>query len=153
MRAYVKRPNRIGKAAKSQKTWREKYPDKWKEYRREWGARPENLARKRVYGRVRRAHLLATDPDKYKRQHRNFKLKAKYGITADQWDILFAAQERCCAICKSPTAQWKRGYWHTDHHHITNKVRGILCNECNIGLGKFKDSYVMLQSAINYLRK
>ena len=39
-----------------------------------------------------------------------------------------------------------------DHHHATKQVRGLLCNECNIGLGRFKEDVALLERAIEYLK-
>lgn len=41
---------------------------------------------------------------------------------------------------------------HLDHCHITGKIRGFLCSNCNTGLGLFKDNINLLESAIKYLR-
>ena len=38
-----------------------------------------------------------------------------------------------------------------DHDHVTNKVRGMLCNHCNRGLGHFRDSPMLLEFAAQYL--
>jgi DNA-directed RNA polymerase subunit RPC12/RpoP len=57
-----------------------------------------------------------------------------YGITQEEWDALFEKQGRVCAICKSTTSKTKFA-WHTDHDHVTNKVRGILCQPCNNKIG------------------
>ena len=40
---------------------------------------------------------------------------------------------------------------HIDHNHKTNKIRGILCGNCNMGLGHFKDNLDVLKNAIKYL--
>ena len=87
------------------------------------------------------------NPDKV----RNTNLMWKYGITLEEWKKLFRMQDNKCAICKSSSTNGKN--WHTDHDHKTNKVRGILCNLCNLGLGKFKDDPLILENAIAYLNR
>jgi hypothetical protein len=82
-----------------------------------------------------------------------YSLKRRYGITKRQIVELAAFQREVCAICKKvPDVTRKRGGLHVDHDHVTEKVRGLLCESCNQGLGFFKDSATALQSAINYLR-
>ena len=76
--------------------------------------------------------------------------KSRYGITQEQWDAMFAAQGSCCSICRRPEP---RPWWHTDHCHGTNTVRGILCHHCNLMLGNAKDSVETLRAAIQYLTK
>jgi hypothetical protein len=55
-------------------------------------------------------------------------------------------QGNLCAICKTPMKVVQ-----IDHDHQTERVRGLLCMQCNVGLGLFKDDIARLQSAINYL--
>jgi len=78
-------------------------------------------------------------------------LKSRYGITPEDFTALLAAQENCCAIClaREPGG---RG-WHIDHSHEAGTVRGILCGNCNIGLGHFRDNIEFLVAAAAYLRK
>ena len=59
-------------------------------------------------------------------------------------------QNNCCAICGIDGNDYKREF-SVDHNHITNVVRGLLCSNCNIGLGYFKDNTSMLSMAIEYL--
>jgi hypothetical protein len=63
---------------------------------------------------------------------------------------VFKAQNRCCAICKTPVPNTKKG-WNTDHDHKTNKVRGVLCGRCNSILGYAGERSEILQAAIAYL--
>lgn len=73
----------------------------------------------------------------------------RYGITADQWADLQVVQQGCCAICERPLGD---GYYTTlDHCHSTGRVRGLLCQNCNAGLGKFLDSPDILIRAAEYL--
>ncbi len=65
---------------------------------------------------------------------------------------LAAYQGGVCAVCgNSPNMSKKRGGLHVDHDHSTGKVRGLLCESCNVGLGFFKDSSIKLAKAIEYL--
>jgi protein-arginine kinase activator protein McsA len=58
---------------------------------------------------------------------------------------MIAAQGGRCLICQEETKL------HVDHCHETKKVRGLLCRECNTGLGKFKERVDLLERAIHYL--
>lgn len=56
-----------------------------------------------------------------------------------------------CGICGAEKAD-SRGHWlHIDHDHTTGVVRGRLCRDCNVGLGRFKDNLGLLQAAVRYL--
>lgn len=83
--------------------------------------------------------------------NRMWKLLHRYGIHPREWEILFDLQGKRCAICRTDS-HGSRG-WNTDHDHKTGKVRGILCWECNNGLGKFKDAPDTLRSAADYLQE
>lgn len=76
---------------------------------------------------------------------RFYHLKARYGITREEFDQLFERQRGLCAICLSEPAA------HVDHDHETRQVRGLLCFNCNGGLGQFKDDPMRLALAIAYL--
>jgi hypothetical protein len=78
---------------------------------------------------------------------RQRELIKKYGLTLQDYDFLFKQQKGLCAICKRPS-----GALHIDHCHKNERVRGLLCNQCNLGLGSFKDSPEILTQAIIYLR-
>lgn len=82
------------------------------------------------------------------RQARN--LKANYGITIDQYNIMLLNQNNCCAICKGIAGGSSKRF-HVDHDHQTGAIRGLLCYKCNMGLGSFDDNPNNLASAISYL--
>lgn len=90
------------------------------------------------------------NPDKVKKSVRYSTIKKKYKITEDDWNKMFEAQGKTCAICGEVNSV---GHWATDHCHESGKIRGILCSKCNVGIGIFKDDVWLLQSAIKYLRK
>lgn len=74
-------------------------------------------------------------------------LKSRHGITKEQWHTMYAEQDGKCAICHLPSKLM------LDHCHTTNTIRGLLCHQCNLGLGHFKDNQELLQAAISYLQK
>lgn len=83
-------------------------------------------------------------------QTRNERLKASYGISEAEYDELFERQDGRCAICKCHQRYQRLA---VDHDHKTHKVRGLLCMQCNRGLGRFFDSPVRLRAAAAYLEK
>lgn len=72
-------------------------------------------------------------------------LKKHYGLTADDFDRMMAAQENLCLICRDREPR------HVDHDHATGVVRGLLCTQCNQGLGFFGDDPQRLLDAATYL--
>ena len=85
------------------------------------------------------------DPDKY----RNIELKKWYGITLDDKRNMFDKQDGKCAICSTNFIDFNKA--HVDHNHITKKVRGLLCRNCNLVLGHAQDNFQVLQKAALYL--
>jgi hypothetical protein len=78
----------------------------------------------------------------------------KYGLTEAEWDAILAAQGGLCAICNTDTPGGRGERWHIDHDHATNRgVRGLLCHNCNVGIGNFHDSPELLEQAARYLRE
>jgi hypothetical protein len=88
------------------------------------------------------------NPEIIAKSRRRWRLKL-YNLTMEAWEQMFEQQGRCCKICKG--TETMRNAWHTDHCHVTGKVRGILCSRCNLMLGHAKDSVHILESAIAYL--
>lgn len=84
--------------------------------------------------------------------NRNWMLKSKYGITQKGYDNLLEKQHGQCALCGSMDTG-KKGINHfaVDHCHITGKVRGLLCNNCNRALGLFKEDPITLANAVEYV--
>jgi hypothetical protein len=75
-------------------------------------------------------------------------LKRRYGLTAADVAAMIEVQGGLCAICEGPLERP-----HVDHDHTTGRVRGILCFNCNAGLGKFQDNLAVMAAAVEYLRK
>jgi hypothetical protein len=78
---------------------------------------------------------------------RHYHLLRRYGISAADADAMVTAQAGRCAICRSPLGDTP----HVDHDHTTGAVRGLLCLNCNGGLGQFGDDVRRLHAAAEYL--
>ena len=66
-------------------------------------------------------------------------------------EAILESQNNACAICGITAAKNERTFV-IDHNHDTHLVRGILCSNCNVGLGYFKDQIGRLAMAIKYLQ-
>jgi|ERR1051326_5852231 hypothetical protein len=87
---------------------------------------------------------------------KNYKLKTNYGISLEQYNVMFEKQDGKCAICGNPeyaihNSTKRVQKLAVDHCHKTKKIRGLLCQDCNRGIGKFHDDISRLKNAINYL--
>jgi hypothetical protein len=82
-----------------------------------------------------------------KLSNRRSHLKRKYGLTLEAFDDLLVAQGGGCAICGNPNAD------NVDHDHVTGKVRGILCFNCNIAIGQVEDDEDRLAAAMAYVAR
>lgn len=87
-----------------------------------------------------------------KDNQRGWMLKHKYNITIETYKKLHDAQKGLCAICLNPEQSIHRIFLAVDHDHKTGKIRGLLCDKCNRGLGQFKDNIEILEQAIKYLK-
>jgi hypothetical protein len=85
----------------------------------------------------------------YNREKILFVIPAAPGFY-QQYDEMLEAQGGCCALCGSDFPGG-RGRFVVDHCHDTGRIRGLLCNLCNVGLGALRDSPQLLQKAIHYL--
>lgn len=80
---------------------------------------------------------------------RNMKLRSQYGIGISDYSRMLVQQDGRCAICRGePNGQ---GDLHVDHCHETGRVRGLLCANCNLGIGNLRDSPTIVLAAHAYL--
>lgn len=82
-------------------------------------------------------------------------MKSYYGITLDDYDALFAAQNGLCAACGFPGIPRRDRLRPlvVDHDHQTGQVRGLLCNHCNVAIGMVSDDAARLRQLAEYLER
>lgn len=120
------------------KAWREANPERRRAYKRAYAKTEKHKAYKRAYSK---AH-----PEQQQR-YRNSKV---FGLADGEYEARLAAQGGACAICgELPNGKMLA----VDHDHATGRVRDLLCEGCNLGLGKFKDDLELLRKAFNYLER
>ena len=119
---------------------RYKNTDRYRQHAREYYA--DNREAKRVYAK---AYRLA-----HKAQIKASKIKHLYGEL--DYNLIFEEQNGCCAICGRHQSQLSQSLC-VDHDHKTGEIRGLLCSDCNLGLGCFQDSAVNLKYALSYTQR
>lgn len=95
----------------------------------------------------------ANNPEHFRRIGWTYELKKQYNLTPEEYEILLKEQNYGCAICGLTS---KRSGKHmklaVDHDHDTGKIRGLLCDSCNRGIGYLKN-LSNLRKSIFYLMK
>lgn len=130
--------------------WRAANPDKAREVSRRANAKrrsnPETAKAISDYqARYRKANA---ETLRHKERER------KFGISRKDYAELYRKQEGVCAICQKLETATRKGVVKAlavDHDHKTGRIRGLLCSDCNTGIGKLKDDPKVLQSAVQYL--
>ena len=100
-----------------------------------------NACRNKDYRRAYAEGRLKKYPYTYAKQLRRYKL------TLEDYNFALARQRGKCLICDTKCVLV------VDHDHKTGVFRGLLCTKCNTGIGKLKDSIILLKKAIKYLEK
>ena len=118
--------------------WHKKYPGKRAEYSRKWrAAHPEQKREEARQYRRAKPETVAGHLMKY-----------RYGITRAEYDRLLSAQGGLCAACHRPP---EKRCLDVDHDHTTGRVRGLLCNPCNITLGRCREGGEWLRKLADYI--
>lgn len=94
--------------------------------------------------KIRKEQRNRYDPEK----ERDRRYKRKYGLSLQDYLDIYSDQNGCCEICKN----WQDTL-HVDHDHKTNRLRFLLCRDCNLALGLFKDNKEVILNAAAYLER
>ena len=81
---------------------------------------------------------------------------AKYGVTPDQHAAMMEAQGNRCIICGNPPKPdgvRAASRLHIDHDHVTGKIRDLICNHCNRGVGALRDDPALMRAAAEYIER
>jgi hypothetical protein len=78
---------------------------------------------------------------------REEKLFARYGITSIEFTVRLVAQDGGCGIC----GNFRQLV--VDHEHVSGRIRGLLCQNCNKGIGLLGDSIEGVRKAVDYLHR
>lgn len=124
-----------------------KVPFKDKEHRKEYMRKYHQDHKEKLNAYCRKYRL--DNPGKRRENH----LMGKYGISTDDYDRMLLEQGGRCAICGGTEPGGKKGYLGVDHDHDTGKIRGLLCADCNAGIGRLGDSPSTVRSALIYLEE
>ena len=84
-------------------------------------------------------------------------VRYRYGIELDDFVAMYEDQGGKCAICFAEVDLYapedrKADVAHVDHCHTTGKIRALLCHQCNVGIGAFKEDRSILENAIQYIK-
>lgn len=140
---YLKNPEKVKERSKQwikdnpekrkkiTKYWREHNP----EYNKQW--RKDNPEKAKQYRQDNKEHL------------RKAHIKYKYNLSYENWLKMWESQNGECAICgesfNAPSESC------VDHNHKTDKVRGLLCNKCNVAIGLLNDNPILTAKVTEYL--
>jgi hypothetical protein len=122
---------------------------KWKDNKKEYD-RQYHLENKEKHNKSSIDYYNNHKEKAIKRSRKHY-LKVNYGITTEQYNQMFELQEGKCLICGKHQSELDRPLC-VDHNHETEKVRGLICNFCNLILGFANDDIIILENAIKYIK-
>lgn len=151
----------MSESTKRMRRWRKKNRERQRENDRRW--RRNNLrkarAKNRAWYKKNRLYKLKQNSTWHKRNKKRVNNRVRlrnHKLTQIKYDLMLKEQHDRCAICKKRFE--KTPHIDHNHNHCSNLRscdacrRGLLCEDCNLGLGRFKDSIKLLNNAIEYLR-
>jgi len=126
--------------------YREKNREKLRAYFREYGKKHKDKLREQYREWVKK------NPDKVKTSYDKYYLKTQYKIIPEEYARILDEQGGRCASCGRTKNVFKARFC-VDHDHETGKIRGLLCHNCNIGIGNLGDTIEGVRKALAYLER
>lgn len=96
------------------------------------------------------ANMFAPKTRHCKLCRRDYDWQYSYGVSPEQYYELWQEQDGKCKICGKELKDGE--YLQIDHNAETGEIRGLLCRNCNLGLGNFQDKSENLIKAAEYLK-
>jgi len=133
-----------------------------KKYFTEEERREAKRAQVRAWQRRNRAHIREYN-NTYNRTYRKvnaarisenkraYHLRKEYNLSQEQVGEMLREQDNRCHLCLRKFTKVRRP--RVDHNHRTGRVRKLLCDDCNVGLGRFKDNPRSLRRAACYVER
>jgi len=143
------------------KAYREKNKEKIKAYKKTWNKayheknKESILAQKKAYYEKNKEEINLKKKayrEKNRDKIRAKELKRNFGIGLHEYNLMFTEQKGKCACCGIRQNELTMRFA-VDHDHDTGLIRGLLCGNCNTGIGKLGDNIEGLMKALNYLEK
>lgn len=116
--------------------------DRWPERKHDENYRTKQREKASEWYARNRAYVSA--------RNREMTLLRNYGLTGESYAALLAAQVGVCAICRKPPEEGGVRLA-VDHCHESGLVRGLLCDGCNVSIGRLGDNSTGVQRAVSYL--
>jgi hypothetical protein len=127
--------------AEQHRQWRANNTERVKDWHRKYAQTPERKAAHRD----RQRHYHYKDPQA--QADRN--MRKKYGITLEQYQAMLEKQDGVCAVCGEGCKSGRA--LSVDHNHTTGQLRGLLCGNCNRGIGYLQDDPELIRAALEYI--
>lgn len=124
-------------ASEYHKSYGIKNRKKLNKYRRDYNAKNPNKMNE-----YRKKYRENNDTD------RMAEIKRKYGLSKEGYYYMLDIQDNKCKICGKEMEKIC-----IDHNHITGKIRGLLCNNCNLGIGNLQENPFILIKTVEYLKQ
>lgn len=117
-----------------------------------WCKECESIANKARYVPTIKTERII-DEEKLKLEAKKRMLKHRYNLTYEDYVKMYEDQNKTCPICEKKFELGGRKGLYVDHCHTTNNVRGLLCTNCNSGIGKLGEDIRIFENAIKYLNR
>lgn len=126
-----------------------------------WSKREDLIEKKREYNLKNKDSINAKHKvyrEEFPEKNKERKLKYYYNITLDQYNEMLDSQNHVCAICEGTNESSGKDLF-VDHDHSCcpggrscgECVRGLLCNDCNLSIGRMRDDPIRLTKAVEYI--